>query len=260
MSKAGTIKIAGIEASLSSHEEAIASTRTSIKRYLTNEHPDMLVLPEKWVMDKYDSGEEKLSELLEEFMVLSSDFQMVMVPGSLNVVRSGKLYNSSPIIANGKLLGWSDKISLFRRELGTYSSGKEIRVYTSGGVNFSVAICYDLDFPYFTKMAVRNGARILLNPSLISKDFHKMWHIYVRGRSLENRIPVISVNSASVPFEGRSIATSMQETEGGILLMEKFAKTQSLFTKIDYENTRSLIEARMREDPGGYSLDKIVDE
>ena len=46
---------------------------------------------------------------------------------------------------------------------------------------------------------------VIFNPSLIRKDFHREWHLYVKTRSLENRIPVISINSISDDFMGEAM-------------------------------------------------------
>ncbi len=251
-----TVRIAGIEVSQASHAEALSLVRSSIRRFLEKERPDLFLLPEKWVLEKYEQPGDKLDELIREFCELSAKLGITIVPGSFSILRSEKLYNSSPVISDGEISGWTDKISLYRKESEAYVGGNSIPVFHIDDVAFSVAVCYDLDFPYYTKMAIRKGARIILNPSLIAREFHKMWHIYVRGRSLENRIPVVSVNAANVPFYGGSLGTWMQGTELGVLLMERRAQKHSLIVEVDYDATNSLIENRMNEDPGIYSLNE----
>ena len=158
------------------------------------------------------------------------------------------------MISDGRILGWSDKISLYRIEKNEYSQGREISVFEADGIKFGVAVCYDLDFPYYTKIAIRKGARILFNPSLIIKQFHEMWHIYVRGRSLENRIPVISVNSSSEPLGGNSLGTSFVQLERGVILESQMAKQSVLSYELDMSGIDDMIESRMNEDPGKYSF------
>ena len=254
MSSYKKIRITGIEEPLSSHEEALTAIGGNIVQILEKKRPDFLILPEKWIMEKYKDGGSGLSKILESFQNMSKEFGTTIIPGSFSVFRNGSLYNTSPVIADGKILGWSDKISLYRIEKNEYSPGSEIGVFESDGIKFGVAVCYDLDFPYYAKIAIRKGARILFNPSLIIKQFHEMWHIYVRGRSLENRIPVISVNSSSEPLGGNSLGTSLVQHERGVILESHMAEQSVLSYEIDMSGIDNMIESRMNEDPGKYSF------
>ncbi len=248
------LRITGIEAILSSHDEALKAIDGDFMRIIEENRPDFLVLPEKWIMEKYMEGSSGLSKILEFFQNMSKEFDMTIIPGSFSIFRNGSLYNTSPVIANGKVLGWSDKISLYRIEKNEYSPGRDICVFESRGIKFSVAVCYDLDFPYYTKIAIRKGARILFNPSLIIKQFHEMWHLYVKGRSLENRIPIISVNSSSEPLGGNSLGTSLVELDRGVILESHMAEQSVLSYEIDMSRIDNMIENRMNEDPGKYSF------
>jgi predicted amidohydrolase len=99
------------------------------------------------------------------------------------------------------------------------------------------------------------GVTVLANPSLIPSKYHRMWHIYVRGRSLENRIPVLSVNSLSEPFLGNSIITGMRDEGDGIVLEEENAGSQEIFySELNYSHLPGLVRKRKDEDPGVYAL------
>jgi predicted amidohydrolase len=250
----GEIKIAGMEMTLSSHDEAVDLIRHRISPFIAKEKPDFVVLPEKWILQRYRENTDPLNEIMDMFCDISGKYDCTIVPGSLGISRNGKLYNSAPVISEGKIAGWSDKISLYRMEKNEFSSGDQIEVFNGSGIRFSVAVCYDLDFPYYTKVAIRKGARLLINPSLIHERFHEMWHIYVTGRSLESRIPVISVNSASPPLNGGSVGTILEEEEGGVMIRKVRASGSVLSYALDIEKTIPLIEKRMDEDPGIYSI------
>lgn len=216
---------------------------------------DLMVLPEKWVTTHVSPESEVWGNLLSSFQDISRNHNCMAVPGSFSLFRESGLYNSAPVLVKGKLEGYQDKISLYRGEKGKYQTGNEIRVFNAGETNFSVPVCYDLDFPYFTKIAVDMGADFLVNPSLITSNFSQMWYIYVKGRSLENRLPVVSVNSLSEPFYGGSIVTSMHPEDGGILLKEEIMGREHY--KIIETNSNELRDhARYRkaEDPGTYGL------
>lgn len=248
------IRIAGMEMALSSHDEARDLIRHRISPFIAKEKPDFVVLPEKWIMQRYDENSDLLDEIMDMFCDLSGRHGCTIVAGSLGISRNGKLYNSAPVISEGKIIGWSDKISLYRVEKNEFSPGEQIEVFNGSGIRFSVAVCYDLDFPYYTKVAIRKGARLLINPSLIRERFHDMWHIYVTGRSLESRIPVISVNSSSPPLNGGSVGTLLEEEEGGVMIRKVRASGSILSYTLDMEKTIPMIEKRMNEDPGIYSI------
>ncbi len=248
------ITICGVETSLCSHVEALELLAGRLKSLVRKLSPDFLLLPEKWILNRYQDDSADLSAIISSISDLSEYRGTVIVPGSFSIFRNGRLYNTSPVIADGKLIGWSDKISLYRREKQEYTAGSEVTVFKGKDIKFSIPVCYDLDFPYFAKVAIRKGARLLLNPSLIMKDFHSMWHIYVLARSLENRIPVVSINASSTPLLGGSIATSLHEEEGGVIIEKHRPKSSVITYTLDMDATIPLIERRMEEDPGSYSL------
>lgn len=215
----------------------------------------IVVLPEKWITTAMPEDDPALQQILLSFQRLSVKKSCIVIPGSFSIEREGRLYNASPFIQGGTVLGFQDKISLFRDENGKYAKGNEIRLFSAGSLKVSIAVCYDLDFPYFAKMAAGNGASLIVNPSLISAEFKEMWHIYVKGRSLETRLPVISVNSSSDPFLGGSIITRMRPQNGGIFLeQELLGKEEARIVETNPEDMRGYIEARHAEDPGSYGL------
>lgn len=217
---------------------------------------DILVLPEKWSTSEYSEEDAEYPKLMDMFSAISSEHGCTVVPGSYSIWRDGKLFNSAPVFHDGRLLGYQDKISLFRSENGVYTSGRNINAFTAGSRKLAVAVCYDLDFPYFAKMAVERGSEMLVNPSLISSTFKDMWHIYVKGRSLETRLPVISVNSSSDMFMGGTIVTRMHPDNGGIMLEHEVMGNEHMKLmdtgEADLSGYRS---SRQAEDPGIYALD-----
>ena len=223
---------------------------------------DLMAFPEKWIIDRIESDSRGLSTLLDELTKLSEKYSCVLIPGSLSISREEKLYNTAPVFDCGKLLGWQDKISLFRNERAAYSSGSGINVFNTSAGKIVVPVCYDIDFPYFLKSSIRNGAEYAINPSLIDSEYHDMWKVYVSARSLENRVPVVSVNSLSAPFGGNSIVVQPYLHTYGFKIRTIEGGSSEVFTaELDISNLREHIKMRSEEDPGWYSLskDKSVD-
>lgn len=241
----------------------------SALKYLENRLPDpsdgridIMAFPEKWIVDRIESDSRELSTLIDELRMLSEKYSCVLIPGSLSVLREGKLYNTAPVFDSGKLLGWQDKISLFRNERAAYSSGSGIKVFSTSAGKMVVPVCYDIDFPYFLKSSVRDGAEYAINPSLIDSEYHDMWNVYISARSLENRVPVVSVNSLSAPFGGNSIVVQPYLYTYGFKIRTIVGGSNEVFTaELDVFNLRKHIKMRSEEDPGLYSLsqDKSVD-
>lgn len=235
--------------------EKVGKYLESLKKNISILAYDLMVLPEKWITTEFEDGDERLSEVLQKFMELSESTGAVFVPGSFSIRRNGSLFNSSPVIDHGQILGFQDKISLFQNENGKYSRGKDVMVFHAGKVPFSVAVCYDLDFPFFAKMAIEKGAQFLVNPSLILSDFKDMWHLYVKGRSLENRLAVISVNSVTEPFFGGSIVTALRPYKKGIMLEStQMGEEPFMIFETNPGEMENHIRERKREDAGTYGL------
>ncbi len=248
------MKVLCVQAPRLQANEAMPYLRKVLGRF--SEHEFQLVaFPEKWVTNALPETDSTLQEILDYFQDFSSLHGCTVVPGSFSMERNGELYNSSPFIHGGKLKGFQDKISLFKLENGRYARGNDVKIFSAGNMKVAVAVCYDLDFPYFAKMAVANGASLIVNPSLITAEFMEMWHIYVKGRSLETRLPVVSVNSISEPFLGGSIITRMKPRNGGIFLeWEIIGKHEAQIVETNPEEMSEFITARQAEDPGSYKL------
>lgn len=218
---------------------------------------DFMILPEKWLTTEIEQNGEEWNQLMSFFLSVSREHSATIVPGSFSVLREGSLFNTAPVISGGKIQGSQDKIALFQNEKNRYTKGDGIMLFQAGDLPFSVAVCYDLDFPYFAKMAIEMGAQFIVNPSLIEAEFKEMWHIYVKGRSLENRLVVMSVNSSSEPFRGGSIVTSMRPFKKGVFIETASMDTEHyrLFTT-NPEDMSEHIDSRKEEDDGTYGFRK----
>lgn len=236
-------------------EEVSGSYINGLKNDVSKLDFDLMVLPEKWITSEFDEHSEKLADVISTFENISEEHSCIVAPGSFSIRRGGFLYNSAPVISDGRLLGYQDKIALFKNENGKYDRGNEIKAFKTGRITLSVAVCYDLDFPFYAKVAIEKGSELLINPSLISREFKEMWYVYVKGRSLENRLPVVSVNSSSEMFGGGTVVTSMKPHNGGILLGTRFLGTEHFAVmESNVEEVGPFIRSRKEEDFGSYSF------
>ena len=220
-------------------------------------HGDVMVFPERWISDIIIKDDEKFSLILDRLLQISRDNNICIVPGSFLIENEGKVTNRSPFILNGKIEGWQEKISPFLNERLKVSGGKEINVFQFNDIKIGIAICYDIDFPYYSRVLALRGCDLIINPALIAENFHDMWHLYVKARSLENRIGIVSVNSSSDIFMGESIASFPFPYKFGAKLSVMTAtQTSKLTAKFQWEPLRELRKKRLEDDPGSYELPK----
>lgn len=202
---------------------------------IENKNNEIIVLPEKFITETIDK--EKLKDLIDNIKIDNT-----IVLGSLSYMDK-YLYNRSFLINNRKIIGFQDKINLYNIEKLRYKSGDKIKMFNINNIKLGILICYDLDFPEYPRKLFNNKCDVIINPSLINNKFHDEWHLYVELRSLENRIPVISVNSISDNFKGDSITSIPYKYQNGVKLKNYTDKYNDICVSInknDYIDQRDL--------------------
>ena len=211
--------------------------------YLSSMKPDqneILVFPEKFITTKINSND--LDRILD-----SIKFNNTVILGSLSY-EDRFLFNRSFIIKRRTIIGWQDKINLYSAESSKYTPGSELKIFDLVDYKAGILVCYDLDFPDYARMLFRKHCDIIFNPSLIRRDFHREWHWYVKTRALENRIPVISINSISDDFMGDSIIAYPHREEGGVRLDIVQDKKDDIVYTLDTDTYATSREERLREE------------
>ena len=97
---------------------------------------------------------------------VSEQQSLVLAAGLCERADDGRLYNSAVVLDRGRLSGVYRKAHLWGREseFFTPGSGPPLVVDTSVG-RVGVMICYDLEFPEWTRMAALAGAEVLAVPT-----------------------------------------------------------------------------------------------
>ena len=248
------ISILGIQLPVVQQKDSLNLLENTLKEF-EGLHDVVMAFPERWISDVINKDDENFSFILEKLLRISRDNNLCIVPGSFLIESEGKVTNSSPFILNGKIMGWQEKISPFLNEKLKVSGGKEINVFQYNDIKIGIAICYDIDFPYYSRILALRGCDLIINPALIAENFHDMWHLYVKTRSLENRVGVVSVNSSSDFFMGESISSfPFPYKFGAKLSITTATQTSNLFVKFQWESTREMRKKRLEDDPGSYDL------
>lgn len=179
--------------------------------------PDIIVLPELWStgyalpqLDNLASDEGmQEAELLGE---LAKKHGVWFAGGSVAARTKRGILNRAQIInRQGQLKATYDKVHLVPMldEHKYLIAGNSHCVYEIEGVNFGIAICYDIRFCEFLRKLALNGAEALI----ISAEWPMIrlshWQALLKARAIENQCYVLAANNVAMgnaPFAGHSVA------------------------------------------------------
>lgn len=144
---------------------------------------------------------EKIDKL---FIQLSGEYDRIIVAGTHPRLINDKLYNVSGIYVPGHPPVYQSKIHLTPTESITwqFEPGDSLEVIDAGFVHFSVAICYDVQFPEIPRLYAKNEMQLLLVPYLTDdrRGYTRVTSC-ARARAIENQIYVVTAGmTGSLPM------------------------------------------------------------
>lgn len=169
----------------------------------------LISFPEHWLLD---CSKDSQQEIYGRFGSLAREYGVFINLGGIYHKQGSKSILASPTIGDdGRIWGLQSKVHLFGKEKLRAIPGESFDVCRLSGFTIGVVICHDIVFPESSRTLVLAGADLLLNPSLIVGPGISPWHLYVKARSLENRIPVVAPNILSPPrYPGRGIIVDLR--------------------------------------------------
>ena len=189
---------------------------------------DIVVFPESWLLlNPYSTIQKQVKHydrIINFFKKIAKEINSYIIPGALYTVEDNKYYIVSPLISrDGEVIGIQYKINLFKKENEIFSTKNEIDVFFTDFGKIGLMICYDINFPEISRILIKEGAELLINPSRIRGRGVKMWHLYLMTRGLENRVPIVGVNVYYPDlYFGKSIAINLYlDEDQGIVIPEK---------------------------------------
>lgn len=176
----------------------------------------IVCLPEHWLLEFWKESADSDERLAET----AKGERIFVITGANYVPNQSKANVRSTIIdSNGIILGWQDKVHLFRDERSVAVPGGKYNVLQTPFGNVGITICYDNVFPEAARTLTLQGADMLFVPSRIVSEGLDPWLLYLRARALENRLPIIAPNILHPPrYMGGSIIIDLQETAGPVIL------------------------------------------
>ncbi len=160
---------------------------------------DLLVLPELFATGYTFTSKEEAKKLAEtregetaKFLrEISKQTGAIVVAGFVEE-DCGKLYNSSLIVFEDKVIDTYRKIHLFNKERFWFTSGdKPLPVYDIKGFKIGVMICFDWIFPEVSRTLAIRGAQVIAHPVNLVMPYCQNTMI---TRCLENRIFAVTAN------------------------------------------------------------------
>jgi predicted amidohydrolase len=160
---------------------------------------DLMVLPELFatgytftskaeVMVLAETTDGETAGFLKELSVMTGG----VIVGGFIEVNNNKIYNSSLIISDGRVLDTYRKIHLFYKEKLWFSPGdKPLQVYNINNIRIGIMICFDWIFPEVCRTLSLKGVQVIAHPSNLVMPYCQSAMV---TRCLENRVFAVTAN------------------------------------------------------------------
>ena len=211
----------------------------------------IVCFPEHWLLEYREHGQRALDQLCDAareariFVITGANYMPDAAP------KSTELRVRSVLIGpDGHRIGQQDKVHLYQSEKKVAKPGEHYNVFQTTLGKIGILICYDAMFPEAARTLALKGADLLFVPSRISATALDPWILYLRTRSLENRIPIIAPNVFRPPrYVGGSLIVDLnQQTETNVVLPKVAVSAKSgeqlILADVDVELARELRKVR----------------
>lgn len=175
-----------------------------IRESVSNEKPDVIVLPETWTTGFYPTQslhaycDENGERIKAKFSSLAKELNVNIVAGSVATLKDGKAYNTAYIFSrNGECVSEYDKTHLFTpmNEDKFFEFGSHTCTFELDGVKCGIIICYDVRFPELTRTLALDGIEMLFVVSQWPDKRIPHLETLTKARAIENQMFVVCCNS-----------------------------------------------------------------
>ena len=201
-----------------------AGIRDGFMRVLRSNVPDILAFPEYYFVNSDENSVlqslSRRDEIISRLGQWSRDLNCIIVGGSLAENDNGHNYNRSYLIDSGEVIGFYDKIHLYRNEGdGLITPGKEYKAFQAGKLKIGLMICADVLYPdSFEKMRLYRPDLIIVPTTSPYRPgetreakFARDNEIFAGGAARANSIIIKVSASGSIighRLQGRSLIAS----------------------------------------------------
>lgn len=135
---------------------------------------------------------------LELFSKLAVKYNVNIVGGSHFTVEDDVLYNISYLFRRDGTLGKQYKLHITPTERNTWGvkGGNKVEVFDTDRGKIAIQVCYDIEFPEVTRIAVEQGAQIIFVPFCTDERYAYLRVRYcAQARCIENHVYVAIAGS-----------------------------------------------------------------
>ncbi|HEX8169752.1 MAG TPA: carbon-nitrogen hydrolase family protein [Thermoanaerobaculia bacterium] len=186
----------------------------------------------------------------------AAQHHVAVILGTERLVDDALTATALVIDADGKRLGFQDKVQIDPSEEGTYTPGRERRVFRTAALTFGVVICHEgWRYPETVRAAVRQGAQVVFHPHFHEAEtnsfrpttfadprntFHEKAALC---RAAENTCYFATVNYAS---DGSPTTTAIANPDGTLLAFQPYGEEGLLVADLDLATATGLLASRLR--------------
>ncbi|WXG40207.1 MAG: carbon-nitrogen hydrolase family protein [Candidatus Freyarchaeum deiterrae] len=253
-----TVRVAAIQISKKETKEKNIEIAYKLAKQAANKEVDIICFPEKWNIKEGDplkDSEDEDGPSIKCLEKIASENGIYVLGGSIWEKEDEKYYNKSRLFdRNGNCIGLHRKIHLYKFEKAVFTPGDKLETCNTEFGKVGMPICFDLVFPEVARILTLKGADIILNPSFIVSSGIENWHIYLKARALENRMPIVSVNAVSNErgevWPGHSLIIGFKEgfeSPSKLELIEGSNKEKIITANLNLDYARKIREIRLAE-------------
>jgi len=182
--------------------------------------------------------------------------RVAVILGTERVVGSAVMASALVIGADGRVIGFQDKVQIDPSEEGTYTPGRERRVFELGELTVGVVICHEgWRYPETVRWAVRHGAQVVFHPQFHEAEagsfrpsaygdpansFHEK---AVLCRAAENTCYFATANFAG---QGSPTTSAVAGPDGTLLAWQPYGQEGLLVVEIDPARATGLLARRFK--------------
>jgi predicted amidohydrolase len=179
-----------------------------------------------------------------------------VVLGTERIVDDGVVATALVIDRDGAIAGFQDKVQIDPSEEGTYTPGRDRRIFQAGPLNFGIAICHEgFRYPETVRWTARRGAHVVFHPQFHwatpgsyrpttyadpANSFHEKSALC---RAAENTCYFATVNYAS---PGSPTTSAIIDPDGSLLTYQPYGEEGLLVADIDITRATGLLAQRYK--------------
>jgi predicted amidohydrolase len=243
-----------------SPEDSVCQVEGALEK-ATHEAAGLLCFPECYVPGYRAPGKAVpppdpafLEQAWSRIAAAASAARVAVVLGTERVEQDRLLATALVVDADGRRLGFQDKVQLDPSEDDVYWPGHERRVFATGSLTFGIAICHEgWRYPETVRWAARRGAQVVFHPhfheaepgAFVPTEFADPRNTFhekaLLCRAAENTCYVASANCASA---GSPTTSAVVAPDGRLVAFQPYGVAGLLVADLELERATGLLARR----------------